>query len=208
MSTAPTTVSSIDFLTEHVAAATNMELPFTEELRELISKYPADLIEQLVGTAIKEELAYVYSLLISQHEHSDLIREALCFMPYLPDMPEFRAVVFLKSLHHYPQLPTITDYSADETTRKQCAAIAIVINAVYYRLRNMGYNHLLIKRQMSATGDAIEMLDGNGLVEMLMQQPDDAARIADIVVDRITGHAELIREILNHETPALVDGVL
>lgn len=206
MSIAPTTAQSVDAITEHVATATDTELPaLVDNLRKTISNYPSDIIEQLAKAVAQKQLPYTISLLISEGDKSYLIREALCFIPHLPDMPGFRALVFLKSLHHHTQLPPLDDYSANETTRKQCIALMIVINGIYDRIRE-SYNLALIKRNPQS--GSIETLGGDGLVELVLQRPEDAARIVDIIVARKTGDAEMIRQVLNHETPALAEGAL
>lgn len=199
----------VETLLTHVAATTNIDDPgILNETRDIIGKYQADLVAQLVEAISDETLPYNVSVLISYGEDSNYIREALCFYPHIKTKSAYLADVFLKSLRHYPQLPNVPDYSsADELTRKQCIAIMIATDIIHSRMAIRDRVSFLTPKH-SPAGDAVQMITGNGLVELLMDKPDDAHRIAEIIVTRATGDAELIKSILNHETPVLADGIL
>lgn len=202
--------AAVKILTDHVAVSTNITVPSVLRMtRKMIEKYPADLVQQLADAVSDNTLSYTVTCLVSYGLDSTTIREARCFSEHLPQYGVHFAQIMIRSLRHYPQLPKHPDYStADETTKNQCIALMIATDTIHNGIKNVEEKYELLKSQQDATGEPIMLLDGDGLIELLMDKPDQAQQIADLIVARKTGNGDLIRDILNHETPALADGLL
>lgn len=128
----------------------------------------------------------------------------------------------LNGLRQYPQLPKVDDYSAvPERTREQITALLNVTEEVLdesrFRIklnsRVRGYDHGLPvfvaagEAQINYNGEAA-VLTEKDLVQLILDHPEKSDQIKRIIIDRNTGDAELIRDIITTSAPAISEGTL
>lgn len=197
----------VDTLIAYVADATNLNDPNDLRIaREVFHEYPHDLLKQLVEQATSNKLSHLTIVHLSNSVDSTSMREAVCFYPHLTTKSTFFAKALLHSLRNYPQLPQLDDYStADETTRKQCIAIMVATEIINSGVDEQGE---FINSATDESGNFLELIRDPALVDLLIERPDQATSIANLVIERKTTDTKLIKSVLEHDNPALANGIL
>jgi len=184
-----------------------------DKLRGILAQYPEELINKLDDHFAREANgSYLLAIVINEGVGASAVNELLAFAPYFKTDDTNIATSMLRSLHQYGQLPSMPDYSlASEEVRNQCIALITVTEALDEYQYIHGDGHLPIAYLLGnmENGNDLMMLQGDDLIALVLEQPADASTIADIIIERKTGDAELIREIMNqYDSKALNSGIL
>lgn len=122
------------------------------------------------------------------------INETICFSHVLKGEGSHIVQLMLDSLHTYDQLPQTDDLSLEsQRTIDQCVGLLHVIRPL---------------SNMVGVLDNNWKIENDELVEVVLNQPEQAERIADFIEDRQVIEVDLIKEMLANESPALSDGAL
>lgn len=199
---------------------------FFLEARHDIAAYPVALQEALVPLLENDEDRRHYKFLMECIEEDTpyvLINEYVAYHPYLAtNTPNIR---FLTALRCYPQLPTLDDYStATGGTRTQITALL----TVKARLREEALQRMKInsrglrwpdfysgiplsteklKRPIHGQTRAT-VISETDLVQLIVDHPDKAGQIGDLIIERGTVDVEYISSIINSAAPAVSGGRL
>ena len=93
-------------------------------------------------------------------------------------------------------------YETDDMRSLQIISALITATTKMYEADDTkGISHI------SSPGEGYT-LNNDGLIELIVQRPEDAERIADIAIARDNPEASIIEEVLDAEQPALSDGLL
>lgn len=177
-----------------------------------LNTFSDELIDGLHEVITDKESPFASGLtaLLSGGENSSSVHEHLKFRPLITgdhDLGDVRMI--LRPLHEYPQLPQIDNYaSCDPSITEQVAALVIVTERLY-SLRN----------EARYTGEDVSwlplnhirggvLLSGEALILLTLDRPQDAERIAEIIITRRTTEADFILSILTASAPAVSDGVI
>jgi hypothetical protein len=183
------------------------------EIHQTLSEYPEKMVSRL-NDAFKPrtQLATAIALLVYRAESEEFIREFAAFGGVIPDESNGMdlAMAYVRSLHHYPQLPQMDDYStADETTKQVCRELMLLTHRMEDEivLFDGGVDPV---RTIQHDYDSYNtpVLNHDGLVRLIMERPQDAQRIGDIAIERGTGDPRAIVEVMDHEVSSLSGGVL
>lgn len=145
--------------------------------------------------------------LISDGEKEAGISEALFFLKTVQTRQLSFVLNAVQGLHITSQLPEYADYStADEMTIRQCIAlVSVTVALMDSQGTELATSHLVHKpmqpRFATAVGD-------EGLVQLVMDHPDDHERIVRVIYERNTASVSVIAEVLNAAAPSLSDGSL
>lgn len=144
------------------------------------------------------------------------IHEYITYAEHLRGTPMSTKMELVKGLHSCPQLPTMQNYSdADPET----AASIITLLSVTRSL----YSHDLMKNLFSASnqqqsagnrrpvtsddGGIIRLTDSD-LVTLLIERPEAADEIKAIITGKGIIDGNLIREMIDSDTPSIRDGLI
>lgn len=180
-----------------------------DKVRATLETYPDELIKDLLKDDPKSQTWTTLAHLMADKASATEVREVRCFYPHLSTTRTHDARMYVRSLHNYPQLPRLKDYStADERTLEQCKAILTVTEMMdddeFFNDR--ARLPILFRKNMDS--EDISVIDEPKIIELIMERPEQAKPIGEIIITRRTRDAELIKELLDHETPALAEGIL
>lgn len=179
--------------------------------------YPDDLFQLIYDFLSDEATVTGHHLLAAIHSNSDQgsIREYIAFGGLIKGadggfLPSPK--MFLRSLRNYPVLPYLDDYSTVEgQTREQVIALLTVASHLHgYVIENNAAKWMpLIYHDAWQYGeDQSITIKGKELVSLIASRPSYAEVIASIIIDRKTGDAEVIKEVLDSKTTSLMMGTL
>lgn len=122
----------------------------------------------------------------------------------------------LNGLHYYSQLPQTEDYStADQQTQQQVHALLTVGHKLgeeqYDRLStalNGGPETFELPLEYVDPNHGSNKVAGDDLINLILEYPQRADQIADIIIERNTSDVALIRSIVTSSTPSLSNGTL
>lgn len=207
-----------DSTTGELAKAVSAHLSFTNEttesqIRIRLSTYPPELITRLeTMLSSGSRAASFVATAVDDGANASFVSEMLAFTPYLRTESSEVAKGAIKSLHRYDQLPSMDDYgSAPEEVQRKCRAILVVTEALdeYHYYHGDGKLPLAYILNNKNYNDSFMVLQGDALIDLILENPADATRISDIMIERLTGDAELIREIMSqHDSKALNPGII
>lgn len=160
----------------------------------------------------RTQLSSAIAVMVYHGESEQFIREFAMFGGIVADETTgmSMAMSFVRSLHGYKELPQVEDYSAaDAKTKAACRALLVLAE----RLRDgrkefsedeppiIGVPHDYDSYNTPVIQDA-------GLVQLVVDRPDDVQRIGDIALARRTTDAETIISVMDYDTQSLASGVL
>lgn len=183
-----------------------------DRIKATLAAYPEALVAKLDDKfAKKDHGVYALATAVENGETPSFVGEAMEFGQYFQTDSVELANCMIRSLHQYKQLPSMEDYSlAPKDVQEQCNAILTVTEA----LDNHAYFNdvaLPLKYTPSTGGMSNDytVLQGDDLIALILERPRDAETIADLIIERQTGDAELLREIITQEdSKALNPGIL
>jgi hypothetical protein len=148
--------------------------------------------EKVSGTTVHEYVTY------REHLKS-------CTMP--------TKIKLIKGLHSYTQLPAMENYSdaAPETKTSIIALLSVAKNL--YRsdlikdLLSPATNSTVSKAPVSSNDGPLRLTDNN-LVALLIERPEAADEITIIITEKGISDGELIRDMIESDTPSIRDGLL
>lgn len=199
----------IDDIVVHVAGSMSLdEMSQYDDIRQLLSDYPDILIKRIADAISEQKLPYITAALIGNKSRAATVEEALTFHRYMDTDSPDQAWCVMRGLHHYAQLPKVDDFSlTDEATQKQVIALIIateIMDNDWYFNSSKG-----LPLGMIDTPDGkIEIINDPKIVDLLMERPERAAQIADIIVERKSTDIDLIVNILNMQNSDIAEGVL
>ena len=200
---------------------------FFLEARSTVATYPKKLQEALVPLLENDPDRHHYIFLVGAIEEDVphvVISEYVAYHEHVA--PSSVNTYLLGALRHYPQLPELDNYSnANDDTRETINALLTVTARLEKenterRLRNnvvrdktLGIFHGLpleyLKPKRVAHGLVRAMvISSEPLVQLIVDNPDKADHIADIVIDRDTVDVPFIDSIINSSTVAVSTGTL
>ena len=203
---------------EELAEAIMAHLTFTQadtefRIKTTLAAYPSELIAR-IDTMLdsSSRAAYFVATSIGDEASTSFVNEMLAFGPYLQTESRENASSAVKSLHRYTQLPQMADYgSAPEEVQYRCRAILTVTEALdeYHYYHGDGKLPLQYILNTKNHKDSFMLLQGGDLIGLILEQPEHATAIADIIIERKTGDTDLIREILSqNDSKALNSGII
>lgn len=192
----------------------NIEYWQEEGIRRTISAYPADLIQKIheyVGTdEIKRGTGFRINsvrLLVVSKATPERINEGLYFLPQMDRVTEIMAESMLNALHCYQQLPESLDYSREEPSIvAQCTALIRVTCSLFhlYNLEEFDLDPLDIRDLLNVDSTIAD----ERLTELVLSRPEHADQIGQVILSRKCVNADLIKETLAIDVPALSTGTL
>jgi hypothetical protein len=120
---------------------------------------------------------------------------------------------FLTGLHCYPQLPEVEDYTTtNQRTQQQVKALLTVTRELVAKQTEISRYNVMdprLKELPLEYPDASGVkLKGDALIKLVLAHTEQADLITDIILERWTGDADLIRSILTSDSPAVSEGTL
>lgn len=143
------------------------------------------------------------------------IHEYLTYSDHLKGVPMNTKMGLLRGLHSYAQLPAMKNYSyADQGTK---ASIVVLLSAT-----KSLYSHNLLKNifggsnKQAVTGNQSPVIDDDGgmrltdssLVALLIERPEASSEIEAVITEKGIIDGNLIREMIDSDTPSIRDGLL
>lgn len=127
----------------------------------------------------------------------------------------------LRGVHLYPQLPQTEDFTTtDPSTQEQVSALLAVTTKLesecYEMIQNNPHDPRLKHLPFGYTpGDKYEPNEDNAatitnsdIIQLILDHPDRANEIADLIIQRRTNDPQLLRDIIEPPATALGTGVL
>lgn len=202
----------VQHLMDHRLIAT--ERPLFESL---ISPYPESVLPALYRMSLKNKpyARAVCELIVEERKPLSLVNEAFAFGHLVrktgPYINGVSVAATLRALHHYsPHLPDMEDYSeASEQVKIQIEALITVADILLVEfLRSKNDTRLPVVTTYDQYGSLCLLIDGDDLIQYVINRPDKARQIAAIITERYTGHVDLIDSILNSDAPSVSSGQL
>ena len=183
-----------------------------EEIHETLKGYSDEFLIRL-NDAFKPrtQLATAIARMVYHQETEEFVREFAAFGGVIPDESNGMeiAMSYVRSLHHYPQLPQMDDYSkADETTKQVIREIMLLTLRLEDEIVLFGDTDPVRSIRHDYDSFDTPVLQEDGLVQLIVDRPEDAKRIGDIAIERSTGDPRAIVEVMDHGTKSLSGGVL
>lgn len=215
-SATPTRGQILHRLTTGIATQMGYTLEEQDEwhaINETLEGYSDQFLTRL-NAAFKPrtQIATAIAVMVYRDETEQFIREFAAFGGVIPDESNGMdlAMAYVRSLHHYPQLPQVDDYSvADEATKQACRELMLLT----YRMEDEivlfeGGTDPVKTIAHDYDSFSTPVLNHDGLVRLIIERPQDAQRIGDIAIERGTGDPRAIVEVMDHGVSSLSGGVL
>lgn len=183
------------------------------EIETSLDEYSDKMLERLSAAwQPRTQIATAIAKMVYHGESEDFIREFATFGGVISDETTGMemAMSFVRSLHHYKQLPQVDDYStANKKTKEACRALMVLAE----RLRDE-------RKQFSSDSPPVigvphdydsyntPVVQGDSLIQLVVDRPDDVQRIGDIVIARRTTDAQTIVDVMDYDIKSLSNGVL
>lgn len=203
-------------LTNGVCRQMGFELHNSNEWYDIniaLDSYSDDLLDRLAAAfKPRTQIASAIGLMVYHGESEAFVREFAKFGGMVPDETTgmHMTISFIRALHMYPQLPQVEDYStADEKTQEACRGlIQLSLRLRDERNRFDSDNQPITTHDHDYDNYMTLTVASSELVQLVIDRPEDAGRIADIAVDRATTDAKAIASVLDYDTKSLSSGVL
>lgn len=121
---------------------------------------------------------------------------------------------YVRTLHSYPQLPVMDSYAeADEATTAKITALLNVTSDLTTRywqdmLLKAGKDQPETVAPLPITSDPAPRITDDSIVDLLVERPDLADEVIDLIVNKKVRDGVLIREMIESETQSIRDGLL
>lgn len=175
-----------------------------------LATFSDDLLDRVHQELVvnKTKLGVELINILLDEYNSKTIHDHLVFRPALKNSSAHEARLLIRSLRDHTLLPTVDNYTdCDPLITKQAAAILIVTERLY--------SHYNESRRVGSPATWVPLLISNGvrlqfppIIKLVLSTPESADQIADIMISRETTDAQLIKSILNSDSPSLSNGVL
>lgn len=141
--------------------------------------------------------------LVWGQESEAVVNECLTFFPYLPGSYRGREVI--SPLHRYKQLPEVDDYSDvdEEWKAKMIALLSVTV-----KVHDSPARYTATGVIRTPKGNDAPMMNNDDLVELILEHPQDADQIANLIIERNTNDAAQIAAVLESPTKPLSKGTL
>lgn len=176
--------------------------------RNSIKTYPDELLEKIIASSEEDERSRrAVGRLIRIRAKPEILDECLTFFPQVPLHPQTSEAA-IRALRLYPQLPSCDNFAkADERTQKQCIALVTVTSIMDVDFELIHPDAL----EWHECGDDANMypvIKDQRIVNLLMERPEAAQRIADFIKERHTSDFDLIEAMLQSAHSAFDEGAL
>lgn len=160
----------------------------------------------------RTQISSAIALMVHHSESEEFIREFATFGGIVSDSTTGMnmAMSFVRSLHHYKQLPQVDDYSAaDEKTKEACRSLIGLAERLRDARKDFGSDSQPIAG-IPHDYDSYDtpVIQSEGLVQLVVDRPEDVERIGDIAILRRTTDATAIVEVMDADIKSLSSGVL
>jgi hypothetical protein len=121
---------------------------------------------------------------------------------------------YVRALHSYPQLPVMDSYAeADEATTAKVTALLRVTNDLNMRsLQDIflkgGEDQPEGSSPLPVTYAPEPKITDDSIVDLIVERPDLADEIADLIITKKVRDGALIREMIESKTQSIRDGLL
>lgn len=181
----------------------------------MLERYPDDFIERLDHQLTSDPNGSFFAAkAIERGASLSFVSEMLTFGPIMQTDSSELADELVRGLRRYKQLPDMQDYgTAPKEVIQQCAALITVAEL----LDDYQYDNPEIQIPVSTyvpdegyTKHRSSMtINNDDLIEIIMEHPEEAERIVDLIIERGSEDMELIREIMGQDdSRALTPGIL
>jgi hypothetical protein len=140
------------------------------------------------------------------------IHEYIVYREHLKGTSMSTKIDLIKGLHTYTQLPAMENYAdADQETKANIITLLSVAKKLYSRdlMKNLYSAHLnSTESTTSVSSDGQIRLTNDNLVALLIERPEAADEIIALIVDKRINDGELIRNMIESDTPSIRDGLL
>lgn len=210
--------------------------PYKDIIRDLMFTYPDNAVTAVHDYLMldlshdREEYNNRFGFLIMltmlmHRETGNTVHEYLTFKTALPltaGEPEYGTEI-IRGLHSYNQLPVMDNYAdSDQDTKRRIAALLSVTETLFAQYKEHhrqvivaanGKNYPLVIPTPLEFGLPLEekpevRLIGDSLIELIIEQPENADAISRHIIEEGINDGVLLREIFDSSTPSLRDGLI
>jgi hypothetical protein len=208
--------SLIFSLTTNISKQMGFELHDQNEWYEIqgsLEEYSDKTLERLSAAwQPRTQLSSAIAIMVYHGESEAFIGEFAMFGGMIPDDSTgmHKAMSYVRSLHHYPQLPQVDDYSkADEKTKTACRGLL----ALTSRLSEVRKDFSSDSQPVAGIPHDYDnyntpVIQDEGLVQLVVDRPEDAQIIGDSAIARVTTDAQTIISVMDYDIKSLSSGVL
>ena len=184
-----------------------------EEISLTLDGYSDALLTRMLQVCKdRTQTASAIGVMVYRDEPESFIREFAVFGGLVQDKTTGMEISmpFVRSLHHYPQLPQIDDYSqSDDSTKLACRELILLAAQLMDEAESFSEENQPIKSiQHDYDSYNTPIINSDGLVKLIVDRPEDAKRIGEIVMERKTLDAQTIVGVMDYNTKSLSSGVL
>jgi hypothetical protein len=160
----------------------------------------------------RTQVSSAIALMVYHGESEAFLGEFAMFGGMIPDDSTgmHKAMSFVRALHHYPQLPQVDDYStADEKTKQACRGLMALTSQLMEARRDFDSdNQPVAGIAHDYDNYNTPVIQDEGLVQLVVDRPEDAQRIAEVAIARVTTDAQTIISVMDYDIKSLSSGVL
>lgn len=170
-----------------------------ELVKHTMYGYPEELLTRISEVQSESgDTARMVNYLLMEGVTGNEVSEMIHFAPFMSSgIRLFVAQNFLRSLHHYPQLPPSDDYGKEsEEVRSKAEAIIRVADAMF------SYTGVLMFKGVGS------MIDEETLIDLAVSNPEKSQLLASAIKSRKTTEIGVLREVLEADNAPLSEGVL
>ena len=210
-------IAEIVYDAQFVRGDPEFEEETTEEILHYLNAYPDDLLRGLKvmfeSASTPSWQAGTLAEIIGDGALENQVRGYMHFAPLLvcPNgNPPWNPASIVESFRDYPELKDRIDNNdyMDERTTLQCAALINTVIAIIEEVHNSKRISVSYRYDSGHSYIPIPYITDTRLARLLLDRPEDAPRIADIITDRRTDDYGIIRRLLTEATGALSRGAL
>jgi hypothetical protein len=205
--------NAIDLLADTLHHTEDMD---PSELKTTLRNYPSELLNKMVPVSTSDPIWCAAAKLMADNAPAATINEALCYYPHMARNNKNFAQSHLGSLHHYPALPSMEDYStADEKTRQQCIALLVAVEQLDEAAYNIAFEKFASDdydtdttdfHPIESTSDRNRIIKSPELVKLIIEYPARVQQIIDFIVERKTVDVDGLKVALENPSPVLARG--
>lgn len=203
--------NAIDLLADTLHHTEDMD---RSELKTTLRNYPSELLNKMVPVSTSDPIWCAAAKLMADNAPVATINETLCYYPHMGRTNEGFAQSHLRSLHHYPALPSMEDYSAaDKHTRQRCIALLVAVEQLDEAAYNIAFDEFESEEDNAApfdpvdgTSDQAQIIKSPELVKLIIEYPARVQQIIDFIVERKAVDVEGLKVFLASPSPALARG--
>jgi hypothetical protein len=176
--------------------------------RNTIHSYSNGLLEKIIASSSHDERSRkAIARMIRMRTKPDVIEECIAFFPQIPMHPSTSEAA-IRALRFYPQLTACDNFAkADEQTQKQCVAL-VTVTSIMDTDFEIIHPDALEWHEYSDDANMYPVIKDQRIVNLLMERPEAAQRIADFIKERHTSDFDLIEAMLQGAHSAFDEGAL